>query len=608
MKLFSKLLIAATIVLTGFILAFGVMFYSFFFSEKVKEFEQTTIIVFSNYHDLKAKSKILHADNVDLSVSLEEWERSAQKFEDSVNQLKHQSSVFNFSDTVKRELTSLYDICNKTSNTRREVTEALTDVIENPELSDVEKAGIAITMDELKDSSAPGYTELKRAEILITEILKKDSEKVYKLRIRLNTAINHEMIHTVRRNYKFSLLFVLLIIAVFLSLALWFSRKISRTLNQREMAIKQLNSRLEEKVLERTRQLEDANNELEYSNISLLDTNRRLEQTLDELRKTRESLINSEKFALVGQLTAGIAHEINTPLSAIRSSNSNIMELFKHGLEKIFSFDYSLDTSEEQKFRHLIKNRKHFLSDFHNEKKLKKKVLTSLRDENIESAEILAEYFLQFGFSEENLGEYITLVKLPRGMELVHNAAVIAMAAISSQIIDHSQSKIHSVLQSLKSITEIDNSSYQSEINIHELLMDVLHEYEQSVDNVTFVKKFGPVKGVLLTPGKSSVIWKKLIDNSLQAMNYKGTIQIETEYTGDGYVRVSIADDGPGIAEEIQQKLFKTFVTTKQYGQGLGAGLFLVKRLLDGENGSIAFESTAGKTVFSVFLRSADYE
>ena len=103
---------------------------------------------------------------------------------------------------------------------------------------------------------------------------------------------------------------------------------------------------------------------------------------------------------------------------------------------------------------------------------------------------------------------------------------------------------------------------------------------------------------------KLNQVWINLLNNGLQAMSYKGKLEIRTELN-KSWIVVSFIDSGIGIPKEIQDKIFDPFFTTKKHGEGIGIGLDICKKIITNIGGKIEFESYPGRTQFSVWLKSA---
>ncbi|EDN69233.1 histidine kinase [Beggiatoa sp. PS] len=118
------------------------------------------------------------------------------------------------------------------------------------------------------------------------------------------------------------------------------------------------------------------------------------------------------------------------------------------------------------------------------------------------------------------------------------------------------------------------------------------------------IKNYADLLPVWCYSTELNQVWTNLIHNALQAMNNKGTLQIDTVLQ-DNQVIVSITDSGVGIPDDIKSKIFEPFFTTKSTGEGSGLGLDIVKKIIDKHEGKIEVDSQPGKTTFSVFIPMA---
>ncbi len=101
--------------------------------------------------------------------------------------------------------------------------------------------------------------------------------------------------------------------------------------------------------------------------------------------------------------------------------------------------------------------------------------------------------------------------------------------------------------------------------------------------------------------GELNQVWTNLIDNAIDAVDEDGNIKVRTA-PRKRHVLVEVADDGPGIPEEIRSRIFDPFFTTKEIGEGTGLGLDIVRRIVAGHGGEITFHSEPGETRFTVRL------
>ena len=304
--------------------------------------------------------------------------------------------------------------------------------------------------------------------------------------------------------------------------------EMAQSLEERSRALVELNKKLEEKVRERTRELEE--------------TNQQVREAYQELKQTQVQLIQSEKMASLGQLVAGIGHEIKNPLNFIYG-NTDFLRAY-------------------------IQNLKQLIKLYESEAKLKPegvRKLGSLKKE------------MNYSFMLEDLNT------------LIRN-------------FEEGAKRIHSVITDLKTFSRMDSDQFQS-VNIHEpidLALNLLHnEYRDRID---IHKEYGDVPRVECHPGKISQVFMNLLANACQAIGTEGDIWIRT-FSEDGMAVVEIEDSGVGIEQEHLGKIFEPFFTTKSVGKGTGLGLSISYSIIQQHQGEIRVESQREKgTKFSVRL------
>jgi signal transduction histidine kinase len=123
-------------------------------------------------------------------------------------------------------------------------------------------------------------------------------------------------------------------------------------------------------------------------------------------------------------------------------------------------------------------------------------------------------------------------------------------------------------------------------------------------DAVRLVRDFEPVPEMEGAPDQLGLAIGTLVENSLQAMEYRGTLTIGLRPRGTGLV-LAVSDDGPGIPAELQSQVFQPFFTTKAAGEGVGLGLDLCRQIVQEHGGSLEFDSRPGATEFRVWLPAA---
>lgn len=283
-----------------------------------------------------------------------------------------------------------------------------------------------------------------------------------------------------------------------------------------------------------------------------IEENKKLERALIEVRENHQQLkdvhiqlVQAEKMASVGQLAAGIAHEINNPLAFVSSNMGtlrkyvdrilSIMKHYENVIDKTIVDEAALTTLDQ----------------------LKKK--------------------LQFEFVCDDLKNVLS--DSDEGLNRVRNI-VVDLLGFSRAGVD--------------SIEKADiNKALESTLNIanHEL------KYKATV-----IKDFADLPLVECMPSRLNQVFINLILNAAHALEVNGEIQIRTRKS-NRYVVISIIDNGCGIAPENMNRIFEPFFTTKGVGKGTGMGLSLSYSIIEKHGGSIDVESEVGKgTCFNINL------
>ncbi|HUU41538.1 MAG TPA: ATP-binding protein, partial [Desulfatiglandales bacterium] len=296
--------------------------------------------------------------------------------------------------------------------------------------------------------------------------------------------------------------------------------------------------------------------ELQAKNKEIEENEKALEKAYAELKSTQAKIIHSEKMASIGQLAAGVAHEINNPTGFI-SSNLNTLE------------DYEKDLTS------LINCYKAFFSEF------KKDMIT---------AENQTEIFEKMGHMaklEKEIDLDFILEDTPKLIKECQEGA-----RRIKQIVFDLKDFAHPGDQELK-YADI-NKILDSTLNI------VWNEikYKATVD-----KNYGDLPDVQCYPQQLNQVFMNVLVNAAQAIEKEGKITIATRAL-NGRVEIAISDTGVGIPKENIPKIFDPFYTTKDVGKGTGLGLNVAYNIIKKHQGSIYVNSEVGKgTTFTVRLK-----
>jgi two-component system sensor histidine kinase ChiS len=337
--------------------------------------------------------------------------------------------------------------------------------------------------------------------------------------------------------------------------------------------------------------------------IQVAERTQELSQALDHLKATQQELIQSEKMAALGQLVAGVGHEINTPLGAIRSSIGNIADFLTNKLDKLPEFFQTLSKERQQDFLALLSKSIQQSAPLSSKEKrqLKKELKRQLEAQTIDNADNLASLLLNIGV-QDDIQPFLPLLKDPKSETILKTAYELASVQTSTRTITTATERAAKVVFALKSYARYDYSGEKVQANITEGIETVLTLYDNQLkQGVEVIKNYEQVPAILCYADELNQVWTNLVHNALQAMDYKGTLRIDVMQQ-ESNVRVSITDSGKGIPPEIMPKIFEPFFTTKPAGEGSGLGLDIVKKIVEKHQGTISVFSVPGQTSFTVSL------
>ncbi len=347
--------------------------------------------------------------------------------------------------------------------------------------------------------------------------------------------------------------------------------------------------------------------ELENTLVIVQEKNDNLKATLEQLETTQDQLVQSEKMAALGQLIAGIAHEINTPLGAIRSSVENIADFFDQNLHTLPSFYQNLSSECRQFFTDLLNasQQPKLILSSREKRKLKRSNIRLLEAEGIHAADDVADTLSELNIHEE-LDVHIPIIKSPEGLQTLTMAYQFSTLLNSTQTIKTATDKAAKVVFALKSYSHSNHTGQKRESNLVNEIETVLTLYQSQLKNgIEVIRNYEEIPPIFCFGDELNQVWTNLIHNALQAMDFKGTLTIDV-VRKENLIQVGFGDSGKGIPPEVMPKIFHPFFTTKPPGEGSGLGLDIVKKIVDKHGGDIQVESSPGNTQFTVSIPLVD--
>ena len=268
----------------------------------------------------------------------------------------------------------------------------------------------------------------------------------------------------------------------------------------------------------------------------------RLRSTLDELKHTQAQLVHSEKMASIGQMAAGIAHEINNPIAFIKSNFATFDEYLESMLKLLTmhqAFLQSIDQADRERCR-------------------------TLRHE---------------------LGAYSEEVDLDFLLDDIRSLVVESQEGVH---------RVAEIVADLRSFSRADNDAADV-VDVHEALASTLNVARPKLKpNVEVVREFGELPSIRGHLGQLNQVFMNLVVNAVDAMDGSGSLFIATRHEGQEII-VSIRDTGSGIDSDTQKRIFDPFFTTKPVGAGTGLGLSISYGIIQRHGGRIECHSIVGE-------------
>ncbi|MCS7076467.1 MAG: tetratricopeptide repeat protein [Bacteroidia bacterium] len=346
--------------------------------------------------------------------------------------------------------------------------------------------------------------------------------------------------------------------------------------------------------------LAQKNAEITRQNEQITQQKNELAQAYKDLQEAQEKLILAEKMAAMGKLVKNVAHEINTPIGAVKSAVQLSQQSLHHLIEKLPELSAQSLAHIQPLLNRILQSNATQLST-REARQYRKSIEEIFQNAGIDNSSKLADELVKMGITPP-VDDLIPVFQNGYNLEVLELSKHIGSIKANTDTIELASDKTKKVVSALKLFIGEEIQSTPQTFSITQSIDEVLAIYNNYLKQGIEVEKHYEINpNYLADPEAIKQVWTHVVFNAIQAMENKGKLTIRV-FEQDKMLNIIFTDTGHGIPTDILPRVFEPFFTTKIDGSGVGLGLYLCKKIIEKYNGSIIINSEPGRTEVHIQL------
>lgn len=309
-----------------------------------------------------------------------------------------------------------------------------------------------------------------------------------------------------------------------------------------------------------------------------------LDQALAALSEAKAQVVATARFTAVGEMAAGMAHELNNPAAALSRGLDHLVD----DLATVVADEVVLDAVDRARYAPTLSTAEH--------RAARRELTAHLGDRQ------LADQLLEIGVTDRT--EALRIAALdPTERQRLQAAGRLGTTIRN---VAGAAERIIALVDSLRSYLRGDDARgpLLPDVDVAAGVDDAVRLVSHRLEEVEVVRHYDQVSTIRARPGSLQQVWTNLITNAVDAMGGVGRLELIVGRHDDGGVEVRVTDDGPGVDPDLLDRLFEPRFTTKggTVRFGMGLGLSISRQIVEEHGGTIGVDSRPGRTVFTVVL------